>query len=424
MKTSKLYNDNGLQNENYTNVNRTTDWDIDYSVGDHFLRLENAISTLRERKRKRLEYLKKRQELEAQGKLPVSIQEIRRAKENEQAEILDDSRVKTNQKKPLATSEEAMLLGKRTRAEMHLSAFWKTCSAENNSGSDDDAGCKGQSCHLNVPVYPSCPVVALADTTSDQVIHDFDAESTCMIPVDIILCSTWMEVIPECIIQVSDTSKSRRDGHSPKRKRGYFWCGTTRRSVKDLQPNARVKVPMSIAVVEPGTFILQNIEVLVKVEGGVSKCEKVETTVQMEHRKMITVLHESGAYSELSSERGITDNSLKGIVKEGIQFQSEESSPHNMAIEMKKVPDAFIGNHGVRNVGKDDSPEYVNKRPLNEPLMDQVKQKSYERCEKEITQNESDDDDDLLLSDSEENDAAESDDVDENYLLELEKELS
>mmetsp|Transcript_6237 Transcript_6237/g.7170 ORF Transcript_6237/g.7170 Transcript_6237/m.7170 type:complete len:148 (-) Transcript_6237:67-510(-) len=144
---------------------------------------------------------------------------------------------------------------------------------------------EGQSCHLNVPVFPSCPVLALTDVKQDHVGHDFNSQPFCVIPVSIVLCSTCVEVIPECIVEVLESKEDIRGA-----KASTFWSGVTRRAVLDLEPNMHNTVLMDFCVAEPGTFALRDIQVTARLKKSSTLLQASDVTFKIQHQKFVTVV--------------------------------------------------------------------------------------------------------------------------------------
>ncbi|GBG28155.1 Trafficking protein particle complex subunit 8 [Hondaea fermentalgiana] len=178
----------------------------------HFLCAEYASSVLEARTaaKRRFEYFKDK--LDAEGKLPVSIQSIRRLKQagsqNPEMDILSqlDAATKPADGEPRPCDKEALCFGSRSDL-VHLLLEWTATSSKDWAF--------GHAEELSIPVMPDCPLkVSLehAQTCTGKVL-----------PVTFHIENVSGEVVRAAVIHI-DKAKD------------VSWRGFTRISIPDLRP--------------------------------------------------------------------------------------------------------------------------------------------------------------------------------------------
>mmetsp|Transcript_34665 Transcript_34665/g.55451 ORF Transcript_34665/g.55451 Transcript_34665/m.55451 type:complete len:1517 (+) Transcript_34665:112-4662(+) len=130
------------------------DDDVSEDCRVHFMCLENASHVLRRRKDARAKYIRFKDRFEAEGKLPVSIQEVRRLNRvgghegDSPMQVLEDLAKlgKSLPGEPSPCSIESLEFGARSK-QLHLLVEWT------------DSESYGQADSMNIHVYPKNPLI-------------------------------------------------------------------------------------------------------------------------------------------------------------------------------------------------------------------------------------------------------------------------
>ena len=241
----------------------------------HFMELENAASILQSRSQSSLKLSKMKDRLESQGKLPISIQEIRRANTQDSkqpASILDEleRNSKSQQGEPRPTDYSALFWRGRSKL-LHLMLHWQLDSERH-----------GILNNLNVKVCPDNPLSLTLDY-----------------PTLVCVRRLAVRVVVENISEDAVAAGAVLEVHPGVK---FSWIGRTRSCLPQLLPGEKYEVHLEIMLHSTGMIDIGKFKLVID-STRIFEYRTKSSVIAMPSTLSTDTLSNHDSFDELSSDR-------------------------------------------------------------------------------------------------------------------------